>query len=197
MKKLTFKTTAIIAGLTLVCSVWFTSCHLPPTEEQLAKTNTWNKLFSAEATHMRPNRIVCRSLSEESMAAYKTLYSTPNTPAGVASMMKAYTESVTFGGQDLGNWIDDITTNTDVDSIKICFGIYTPHMIGSFPTELRGKAGRLTVFLKAVAKNKKNAVFTHPSTYPGGLSDGCSLTGVQPMAVGDTTDNFNLGSVYP
>lgn len=74
-------------------------------------------------------------------------------PSGIrwgTGTIPALTKRVKFRGGGLGDWIQDLRSNSNYGSIRICFGIYTKEYIDKYVSDVSERTklyGRLTAFL--------------------------------------------------
>ncbi|RYY10666.1 MAG: hypothetical protein EOO04_36520, partial [Chitinophagaceae bacterium] len=66
--------------------------------------------------------VVPQDLAEECIALYDSLYKTVQ---DTAAIKYAYSNNVAFGVNGLVNWMMDMADRTNVDNVRVFYGVYT------------------------------------------------------------------------
>lgn len=200
------KQTIIIVALAGLTIGFLSGYYLrPKPQQELTGSNglkeiNFEKIFGiSHGKNSSKDQRICKNFADSCVTMFKKIYT--NSSFGARDLAVLKTTSVNFGSRNLYSWLYDITKNTDADSIKIKFGIYTPQIIAAFPGNLKpDKKGRLTVFLYATkfdvtVGNTVVAKYTSPSTFQQTEPDGC----VQAASAnpGAEAQPFNLAGIEP
>jgi hypothetical protein len=138
--------------------------------EDSLKIQAWDKLGNSSTQHLARNfdQPVKYSLAKACDSLYQSTYKG--------------TYAVGFQGDSLRKWLVSVTTNPNIemDTIRICFGIYTKDFISHYPIATN-KEGRTTLFLQPYFHGRP-AIYHNQEGNRGPDS---------------LVDPFNLGSLYP
>jgi hypothetical protein len=88
-------------------------------------------------------------VAKECMQQYDTLMRGED----VSKMHEAFSDTVTFNTADLAQWLNANNYLENTDSIRVCFGIYTPD--GARAAGKQGDEGRVTVFICPIREGEE------------------------------------------
>lgn len=168
-----------IAYVPFVCFLFIVLQSCTTNELERSKLKRFKEIMkSVDDKNKYPGGlIVPQDLAEECIAKYDSIYKTVQ---DTAAIKYAYTNNVAFGVNGLVNWMMDMADKTNVDNVRIFYGVYTERMAAAYPNK-NIEVGRLTMFLWPYRNNEK-AVYTNLLGAPDDP---------------DTTEPFNLGNVQP
>lgn len=99
-------------------------------------------------------------IAKECMAQYDTLMRGDDVP----KMHQAFTDTVTFDTKDLADWLNENNYLNNTDSMRICFGVYTPDAAKEAGKET--EEGRVTVFICPIKDNVEIDCFNTGTSGP-------------------------------
>ncbi|RZK02983.1 MAG: hypothetical protein EOO43_23190 [Flavobacterium sp.] len=174
------KTKLTLALLTVFSLALMQSCREQDDKKAYqSELSRLNRLLNGkdDKTLYPGGQIVPRNLAMDCIRNYEKLYKPAlNTDA----LQYAFAKDVSFGVNGLLKWMINMKDSTNVDNIRVFYGVYTADMLAQYPNR-DITPGRLTVFIWPYNGSKK-AVYNNY-----GVGEGES----------DTTSAFNLGNVLP
>jgi hypothetical protein len=99
-------------------------------------------------------------IAKECMAKYDELMRGDDVP----KMHNAFSDTVTFNTKDLADWLTTNNYLQNTDSIRVCFGVYTPDAAQAAGKE--EEEGRVTVFICPIRNGEEIDCFNGGSNGP-------------------------------
>jgi hypothetical protein len=103
--------------------------------------------------------VVPLPIARACMEEYNTLMQGDN----LQRMHQAFTNTVTFDTKDFADWLNTNHYLENSDSIRVCFGIYTPDAAKQLDTD---GEGRVTVFICPVREGEEVDAYNLGQTGP-------------------------------